>query len=513
MPLDISTLLQEAFAAYMEGNYEKSLALSQQAKLADSKNIDALHIFALSLRRVGRYPESIDAIISVLSQDINHHGAAHNFNQIILDAASYMARTDSKKEKEDIAFACYKAISFGSLHNNIINTGWIFPYLVKEMMGSGHTTEGINITRKALNISNNFEPSLLCNEILLDFAITDQEIIKRCTSIGVKLIRENKNIPSAFSAVLFWCYWNNKHRSLQFFLEVMKKRVPSNTIINSKMLHCWHMTRTDKDFYRYQAYSIETALHYTENHRARWSEGKGVIVISVDDNYWNRFARHLVHDLLTQSNTVSVHACIMNPTEATLDLIADWRNEYARFGYSTVETDKQTWISETNRKFLLRTYFACNRFLVLNDMFDLYRQPVIILDGDQVPIGNMDEFIDRLLAGHDGDMAIHYGTRLGPGRELVCDLAAFRPTPATHLFCSLVHKYIRYFLTHDYALWMLDQVAFYAVLNFLQITGMAPRVSLIRREQFPFDRYIFHPPDSQDKDALIHAIRTARAVQ
>ena len=375
----------------------------------------------------------------------------------------------------------------------------------------GYKQEAVNLARLSFKINSSSQIGVLSTFNLINFGITDEECLKKSADIGIKSIRKKEYAPYAFCSVLFWCYWREKYKSMEFFLREMEKTIDINTIINSKQLHTWYMTKVDESFYKDILYKFNIDIQYQQEEYASHTDSKGVIFICVDENYWNRFSKDLAQDLLLEGTVFSVHVCIMNPSQETQNILTELKKDYSRFGYSTVNINNQPWISDTNKNMLYKTYYACNRFMMMNDILGAYQIPIISLDGDQIPIGDMDEFVERSLLEHDGDVAIHYGTRLGPGLEMVCDLAIFRPAPSTHLLFSIVSKYMAYFFSKGYALWMLDQVSFYAVLKFLQISGMAPRLSHIKLEQFPFDRYLFHPLDSVDKDAAIHAKRAARA--
>ncbi|MCW2249481.1 hypothetical protein M2352_005164 [Azospirillum fermentarium] len=513
MHREIASIFAEAFSAHKEGNYEKCLSLSKQVTLVDNGNADAQHMIAVSSHKLKKYKDAVDSIMCAAAYNINNQSIAFNFREIIRAAASHLQKIECKKEKEDIILSLYKAAYFSSFYEKELEIEFSFPILVNELIRIGYNQEAINIARLSFKTTSHTEIPLMCTHILLDLGLIDEECLRNSADLGVRFIRKNENLPLSFASILHWCYWKNNYKSLNFFLGIMKKKMSEKEILSSKVLHAWHMIRIDNNFYKNHVYQFNSTVTYEKNQSAKKIEGEGIVLVSVDENYWNRFARQMVEDLLLKSHTFPIHACIMNASASTQSFLAEWAEQYPRFGYSVVETKNQKWISDVNKVAFGKTYFACNRFMMMEDVFNIYGKPIIVLDGDQVPVGDMDEFIHMLLDRHNGDIAIHYGTRLGPGREMVCDLAVFRPTPGTHLFFSLLKRYMGYFLSQDYALWTLDQVAFYAVLFFLQKGGMAPRLSLIEQEKFPFHRYLFHPLDSMDKDAMIHAKRMALAAQ
>ena len=510
---EIASSLTEAFSAYNEGNYEKCISLSKKVMMLDDGNIDAQNMIAVSAHRLKKYEDAVNSIMCVAAHNIDKDINIVNFSEIIRNALSHIQNITDDEEKKKVIISCYKAVHFSMMHKGKFNVDIAFPILVKNMIDIGYQQEAINISRASFKATSHSEIPLMCTHIMLDLGIIDEECLRNSANLGVKFIRENKNMDFSFSAVLYWCYWKKKFKSMNFFLNLMKKKLNQNTIIKSKILHAWNMTIIDREFYANKIYKFNYVINYKKNHIASQIEGKNVVLISVDDNYWNRFARQMTEDLLLKSRSFPVHVCIMNASAETLSSLSEWEKKQPRLGYSIIDTDDQRWISSTNKQFFRKTYFACNRFMITEDILDIYKKPIISLDGDQVPLGNMDEFVEKLLECHDGDIAIHYGTRLGPGREMVCDLAVFRPTPATHLFFSLLKRYMGYFLSQDYALWTLDQVSFYAVLSFLQISRMSPRLSLIEQEKFHFDRYLFHPLDSTDKDALIRTKRATLATE
>lgn len=235
---------------------------------------------------------------------------------------------------------------------------------------------------------------------------------------------------------------------------------------------------------------IKDSIIYDEYHISQAVFDK-VVMFSCDEIYWKECAFLLVDDLLAEEAGFIVHINVVNPAPETMARIRAISGDHGQVGYSFFKTATQTF-GAFEAGVLLRSIYACSRFLILPDVMKWYGRDVIVMDVDKRLKRPMSQFLNDFSPYFHHDLAINDGGRLGPGREFVCNLSVYSATEAAKNFINIIKNYMIYFIKYDVPYWMIDQAAFFAVYHFMIKDGREIDLFLFRKENICCDDYFFH---------------------
>ncbi|WP_148219451.1 tetratricopeptide repeat protein [Azospirillum sp. B510] len=191
-------------------------------------------------------------------------------------------------------------------------------------------------------------------------------------------------------------------------------------------------------------------------------EGQGpVIMMSGDELYVRRFGPDLLRSIAESSPGASVVLNVVSPSPSLLGMLGEWRRLHPlSIGLSTEQPDLTGW-SHAQRV----TYYACARFIRLQQWHRRLGRPVIVVDLDATTRSDLRRLAGEM-AGYDLGV-MHDRRRRGPFREIPVGFVYYNDTPLAGRYLETLAAYIGHFLLGGRPCWMLDQTAHLAVLDWL----------------------------------------------
>ncbi len=228
--------------------------------------------------------------------------------------------------------------------------------------------------------------------------------------------------------------------------------------------------------------------------------GDLVVVIGCDSTYYRRFAAPLIASIRERGGArIAIHIHLIDPEP---DVLADATARSAQD-----DAINYTWERLTDRNFLLETFYACARFLRMNQIFDLYGNAVeyLILDIDAVVMADLREAICR-----PGSADITFVRDDAPAtnvwvRYLAGAIHVARPAKARAYF-DAVARYVEEFYRAPHNRF-LDQIALYAAAANKQVLSTVPEIGT-------FDRLIVSErPEDNPPLLYFYASRTPATLE
>ena len=506
-----NSLLMNAFHLHKQGNLEKAIQVYTSILDDDPDNFDALHLRSVAMRRTGHLADAIRGILRAIMIRPDIQVAVENLNSMLADA-QIIIKSSSNKDSCDVLEACYNVVFANSISKDFKPDDRIFFWMSCALAKRGLWKEACQVARQSfLVLGENSPIPFLTSIALVDLVVLDDKLIKLSAQYAVKRLRKNCDSPEAISCFLFYAYWKDKPKSLDYFISSALNKLGNDVFASEMTLRFWYLCRTSARFFSNNVLNANEEILIREYKYATALEKRAVILISCDDIYWKKFSQKFTLEIIQGLRTDFVHINITDASNETKEEILKIANANSRIGYSFVSISDQNFAGnnkESSSQFK-RTFYACCRFLIVPDLLSVYQCPIIVLDGDQVLKGSIEEFVDLFLAFATGDVAVNSGTRMGPTRELVCDVSGFRPTVAGRFFSRMLKKYILHFLRREKVLWMLDQAGFYSVYSFLKQMDMEPKITLLNREGVDAKNFFLHADgNKKDKTEVLEEFRS-----
>jgi len=174
--------------------------------------------------------------------------------------------------------------------------------------------------------------------------------------------------------------------------------------------------------------------------------------------YFDHFADALAASVVKHCGDVILHLHVAEPGEDLVDRI-----EHLRAIHPALKLNVST---ESETAFSGNVYFACNRFLLVQDFIDFYESGVTILDVDGT--FNTDP-MPLIEAAKGSDVACFNSGRTEPASVYQAAYVTVQANDAAMRFTSLLRRFILSKLHEPPGLsWMLDQAALFSVFYYLQ---------------------------------------------
>ncbi|AWJ87508.1 hypothetical protein TSH58p_29495 (plasmid) [Azospirillum sp. TSH58] len=302
----------------------------------------------------------------------------------------------------------------------------------------------------------------------------------------VRLRRHPKDTVAA-AVIGFHIYRRDRLALASWLSRRFRRRFTAAEVAREHELGLWAMLRADDAFFRALP-PVEAVLEGMAPLECRIEPapvpaGEPAVFFCCDDVYFRRFAPALLDSLAERMPGATVAVHVVAPSPETEQAMARWRTDgRLRIGFSLDRPDMAGW---TDIKRV--TYYASARFLRALQWLRRLDRPLMVIDTDAWVTGDL-QALRADMAGHDVGLMLD-GRRRGPSREIPVGFAVYQNTPGGDRFLSLIGSYIGHFLAGAEVYWMLDQMAHYAVLDWLN-RHEPVRVRRFDFLTFPYCRFV-----------------------
>ncbi|MDQ2106357.1 tetratricopeptide repeat protein, partial [Azospirillum isscasi] len=280
-----------------------------------------------------------------------------------------------------------------------------------------------------------------------------------------RLHRHPKDAVAA-SVIGFHVYRRDRLVLASWLNQRFRRRFTAAEVAREHELGIWTMLRADDAFFRALP-PVETVLEGMAPLEIRFDpepepRTEPVVFFCCDDVYFRRFAPALLESLAERMPGATVAVHVVTPSPETEQAMARWRDDgRLRVGFSADRPDMAGW---TDIKRV--TYYASARFIRALQWLRRLDRPMMVIDTD-ARIARDLRSLKTEMAGHDVGFLFD-GRRRGPSREITVCFNVYNNTPGGDRFLSLLGAYTAHFLAGAEVYWMLDQMAHYAVLDWLK---------------------------------------------
>ncbi|HEY3919432.1 MAG TPA: hypothetical protein VGL83_16710 [Stellaceae bacterium] len=199
----------------------------------------------------------------------------------------------------------------------------------------------------------------------------------------------------------------------------------------------------------------------------RESGAAPVFLCCCDRRYFRRFGAELCQSLADHRPNAVLHFHIAGPQEADLEFA---RRLALRCPLSVLNVTV-----ERTPLFSHPVYYACNRFLVLPQLLERYRRPIMSLDADSILLGGLHEIVE---AAQGFDFACFNTGRNEPSSVFQATILYFAATPGARRLLDILGCLVLAKLGMPPVLsWMLDQGALYSAIHYAK--KYAPEIAVI----------------------------------
>lgn len=278
-------------------------------------------------------------------------------------------------------------------------------------------------------------------------------------------LRHHPKDTVAASVVGFHAYRRDRLVLASWLSRRFRRRFTAAEVVREHELGLWTMLRADDAFLRnlppVEAVLERMAPLECSSEPAAGPAGEPLVFFCCDDVYFHRFAPTLLESLAERMPGAMVAVHVVSPSPETERAMARWRTDgRLRVGFSLDRPDMAGW---TDIKRV--TYYASARFLRALQWLRRLDRPLMVVDTDAWITGDL-RALRAEMAGYDVGLMLD-GRRRGPSREIPVGFAVYENSPGGDRFLSLLGSYIGHFLSGAEVYWMLDQMAHYAVLDWL----------------------------------------------
>ncbi|QCN96814.1 tetratricopeptide repeat protein (plasmid) [Azospirillum argentinense] len=285
----------------------------------------------------------------------------------------------------------------------------------------------------------------------------------------VRLRRHPKDTVAA-SVIGFHVYRRDRLVLASWLSRRFRRRFTAAEVAREHELGLWTMLRADDAFFRTLPL-VDAVLEGMAPLEWRIEPAPGpagepatepAVFFCCDDVYFRRFAPALLESLAERMPGAAVAVHVVAPSPETEQAMARWRTDgRLRVGFSLDRPDMAGW-ADVKRV----TYYASARFLHALQWLRRLDRPLMVIDTDARVAQDL-RALSVEMAGHDVGFLVD-GRRRGPSREITVCFNVYNNTPGGDRFLSLLGAYIGHFLAGAEVYWMLDQMAHYAVLDWLK---------------------------------------------
>ncbi len=204
-----------------------------------------------------------------------------------------------------------------------------------------------------------------------------------------------------------------------------------------------------------------------------------IIFFSCDSRYYLKFVRTMllsIDDVVDKSRPqkLQVHVHIM---DASREEIAEALAFCAKLLNTSVAITAEHPSARAKGEVSARAYFHAIRFVRMYQIAVEYQKPLWMMDVDGLMHRDPRVVFDGI---GTADIALYgHPARWEPWMQYNASMVGIRPTEKAVAYLRLVAGYIRHFHRRNELYWGIDQLAMYAVLEFLRDQGRGPSVIML----------------------------------
>ena len=207
-----------------------------------------------------------------------------------------------------------------------------------------------------------------------------------------------------------------------------------------------------------------------------------IVFLSSDGEYFTRYAVPLLRSIAAQGKGTQVHVHLMDPSDAQREAALRVANTV---GLTVAVTAETLPAAEKIKGKQPVHYFHAIRFLRFYEALKHYGRPLWLMDVDVLFNRAPDELFATL-----GDADVAFRARPGrwePWHQFnACVIGAVPSAPGLDYF-RMIAAYIAHFHHAGEMTWGIDQLAMYAVFDYLRARDRAPSVALLNDRAIDYE--------------------------
>lgn len=351
-----------------------------------------------------------------------------------------------------------------------------------------------------------------CVLFLIDLGTVDASLLRRAALEWARpVLRIDPHSITAATTIAQYLYLKGRTRLLGRLQKAFYTQFDDSIIKQHNKLRFWYVSRFDEDFFAALPEYATTITAFPSMYGMGALEppgrpDRGVIFISGDEVYFNRFGGFFLERLRRVDPMADVHLHIINPSSHSLEAAAGLKAGWAGRLNVTVE-QAQDFTRRYTDQADVKTYFASVRFMRVAQLLPIYRTKILVIDIDTV----LKRDLAPLMETRGCDAIVRYGNKMGPTREYLAGAILFGWTDAALCYLQLMTRYLGHFLSGERAFWTLDQAVLYCCADVLRRRPRAPKIGFYGPE---LDAVCgFAMGDEEVKSSYMYAETTALEAQ
>jgi tetratricopeptide (TPR) repeat protein len=183
------------------------------------------------------------------------------------------------------------------------------------------------------------------------------------------------------------------------------------------------------------------------------SKKDNVVFFAADNIYFWNYCRALIASIAINSHQAYIHVHVINPDELVENAIDTFRENFKNisisYTYEVIDVSKMT-------SDMLKTYFACARFIRLPELMKISPATYLCIDCDCIvrgPLSKLD------VGASESDIIVHRRFVTEEFLEVAAGGLVIMPTPAARQFLERLYSTITGTIEAGEASWFLDQIA------------------------------------------------------
>jgi tetratricopeptide (TPR) repeat protein len=321
------------------------------------------------------------------------------------------------------------------------------------------------------------EVILDCVLFLIDLGTVDASLLRKAALEWARpVLRMDPRSITAATTIAQYLYLKGRTRLLGRLQKAFYAQFDDTVVKQHNKLRFWYIARFDEDFFAGLPEYADVIKAFPPMYGlggldAPSRPDRGVIFVSGDEGYFNRFGALFLERLRRVDPTADVHLHIINPGPRSLEAAAGLKAGWAGRLNVTVE-QAQDFTRRYTDQADVKTYFASVRFVRVAQLLPVYRSKILVIDIDTV----LRRDLAPLMDARSCDALVRYGNKMGPTREYLAGAILFDWTDAALRYLQLMTRYLGRFLSDERAYWTLDQAVLYCCADVLRRRPGAPKI-------------------------------------
>ncbi len=195
----------------------------------------------------------------------------------------------------------------------------------------------------------------------------------------------------------------------------------------------------------------------------RGDEQETIVLFSCDSGYFGRYAESLVRSFLEHcTRPLIFHLHLINPTPDVETELERWRTTL--FPGTDIRVSRE-WVDLSRTRVEKKVYYASSRFMQLGRMMAATSANILMVDADLRLLKDIGPLCDTVFAHHDVGMIAGSRVHHDLWNIYWADIMFITNTSRSRQLFERTGRYVAHFLKSGEAVWFLDQIAFYCVLE------------------------------------------------